>query len=613
MGEVAKHTNQQEISHCAGFKAIAHANTKKSKGLRATGIGAVSCAQHGTFRPNGMGDLQFGERYSNMDFIGLFSIIGLHMLSLFFFSYDIVCQWAVNFWTRMAEFPEAMHIPSTARASLMKKLVKAVLEAVVNAQAYTAFTDVLKDEHSDELRTWQEQVIKWEQGDPDVKCPYEVSDKVITLNRVKKEVAEEEYRREQAGENNAFTSLSAVIIEGVEIEESHRRSLFAAAESKKRTDLQERSINTRRTNLLQRIWRFRESQLVLMPGLRRLIEAEPGSECTRPETMKLFLPSSLDLHSRTVVCLPEVLELEAWLRYAQAHESLGQLRSQLRARSVAYRHTSRLALSQGTFTKMNHLQHKLETRIKAVTATYRGARATLLELRGEGDWTSELRDLKDEDIRGISERVLAQAEKEDYRVAQERAGVSEDTINDVLEDHNIPTVSFNPLLALGQSMHTLSWIWYTHSVVIGTAQSNGGSFDELQDSLRSEWCKTRANARRSHEEVRLVDEEMRRAIEYCYYLSRWWEQQIGRRTDLPVFLEEGLTAYAREHAHVERECGLAWSSTWSQVRIHSRKVLEYLLSTKHGELPEDIPELEVELDIDDDEKGDEEEDEEEDD
>ncbi|KAL0566195.1 hypothetical protein V5O48_015816, partial [Marasmius crinis-equi] len=113
--EVAKHTNQQEISHCAGFKAIAHANTKKSKGLRATGIGAVSCARHGTFRPNGMGDLQFGERYSNMDFIGLFSIIGLHMLSLFFFSYDIACQWAVNFWTRMAEFPEPMHIPSTAK------------------------------------------------------------------------------------------------------------------------------------------------------------------------------------------------------------------------------------------------------------------------------------------------------------------------------------------------------------------------------------------------------------------------------------------------------------------------------------------------------------------
>lgn len=37
--------------------------TKKSKGLRATGVGGVSCARHQMFRPLGMGDLQLGERY----------------------------------------------------------------------------------------------------------------------------------------------------------------------------------------------------------------------------------------------------------------------------------------------------------------------------------------------------------------------------------------------------------------------------------------------------------------------------------------------------------------------------------------------------------------------
>jgi hypothetical protein len=37
--------------------------TKKSKGLRATGMAAVSCAQHQLFRPLGMGDLQKGERF----------------------------------------------------------------------------------------------------------------------------------------------------------------------------------------------------------------------------------------------------------------------------------------------------------------------------------------------------------------------------------------------------------------------------------------------------------------------------------------------------------------------------------------------------------------------
>lgn len=51
-----------KISHCVGFAALWKANNKRAKGLRATGIGAVSCARHEVFRPNGMGDLQRGER-----------------------------------------------------------------------------------------------------------------------------------------------------------------------------------------------------------------------------------------------------------------------------------------------------------------------------------------------------------------------------------------------------------------------------------------------------------------------------------------------------------------------------------------------------------------------
>ena len=52
-----------QISHCVGFSALANANTKRAKGLRATGIGSVTCARHECFLPNGTGDLQKGERY----------------------------------------------------------------------------------------------------------------------------------------------------------------------------------------------------------------------------------------------------------------------------------------------------------------------------------------------------------------------------------------------------------------------------------------------------------------------------------------------------------------------------------------------------------------------
>ncbi|EEB95561.1 hypothetical protein MPER_05450, partial [Moniliophthora perniciosa FA553] len=116
MEEVAKQADQEEISHCVGFSAIWNANTKKSKGLRATGVGSVVCACHGLFRPNGMGDLQKGERYINMDCIFLLSLLGcgLHIL---FVTYDIACQWSLKFYDRMKERPKEWHLPSQMKVT----------------------------------------------------------------------------------------------------------------------------------------------------------------------------------------------------------------------------------------------------------------------------------------------------------------------------------------------------------------------------------------------------------------------------------------------------------------------------------------------------------------
>ncbi|KAF9503292.1 hypothetical protein BS47DRAFT_1374483 [Hydnum rufescens UP504] len=57
-----------------------------------TGIGAVVCARHGLLRPNGIGDLQKGERFCNMDYI-MFSSLQGTKLGRITISYDIFCQW----------------------------------------------------------------------------------------------------------------------------------------------------------------------------------------------------------------------------------------------------------------------------------------------------------------------------------------------------------------------------------------------------------------------------------------------------------------------------------------------------------------------------------------
>jgi hypothetical protein len=53
---------EEEISSCSGFQAMFLANRKRVKGLRTTGVGGVMCARHNMWLPNGIGDLQLGER-----------------------------------------------------------------------------------------------------------------------------------------------------------------------------------------------------------------------------------------------------------------------------------------------------------------------------------------------------------------------------------------------------------------------------------------------------------------------------------------------------------------------------------------------------------------------
>ncbi|KAJ7799361.1 hypothetical protein B0H14DRAFT_2295987, partial [Mycena olivaceomarginata] len=104
-----KHVDEDEISTCSGFQAMFLANAKRVKGLRTTGVGGVTCARHNMWRPNGLGDLQRGERYSNMDFLVFSAILNTIVLFLIL-SYDIACQYCKNFWTRMKGLPEAMHL-----------------------------------------------------------------------------------------------------------------------------------------------------------------------------------------------------------------------------------------------------------------------------------------------------------------------------------------------------------------------------------------------------------------------------------------------------------------------------------------------------------------------
>ncbi|KAJ3501027.1 hypothetical protein NLJ89_g9529 [Agrocybe chaxingu] len=112
---VLGHTNDEDISTCVGFQALAQANTKATKGLRYTGVNGAMCGRSEMVLPLAVGNLQKGERYANMDYTFASAIRGAG-LAVILISYDICCQWFTNLYKRMEEhWPSELRVPSTTK------------------------------------------------------------------------------------------------------------------------------------------------------------------------------------------------------------------------------------------------------------------------------------------------------------------------------------------------------------------------------------------------------------------------------------------------------------------------------------------------------------------
>lgn len=90
---------------------------------------------------------------------------------------------------------------------------------------------------------------------------------------------------------------------------------------------------------------------------------------------------------------------------------------------------------------------------------------------------------------------------------------------------------------------------------------------------------------------------MRRALDFCSWKVKWWEQQFHRRTAVPPHLQEGLLAYATENAAMERRRFMSWSNAWTPVRQRAEQVLESHLKDREG--AEALTVLDVEVEVDD--------------
>ncbi|KAL1749560.1 hypothetical protein FB107DRAFT_280582 [Schizophyllum commune] len=105
---IASYVSEKDISSCIAFAALAEKDTKFTTGLRVSGVGGVICARHEILQPHGLVDLQKGERYANMDYVLCSVIKALEPPSDVVVSYDIGCQYQVNFAERVQRLPGAL-------------------------------------------------------------------------------------------------------------------------------------------------------------------------------------------------------------------------------------------------------------------------------------------------------------------------------------------------------------------------------------------------------------------------------------------------------------------------------------------------------------------------
>lgn len=187
---------------------------------------------------------------------------------------------------------------------------------------------------------------------------------------------------------------------------------------------------------------------------------EIDNDATRdefPETVELFLPSTVPDTLRDRVCTSDVIEAEKRLRIAQLTDCLINIRRCLRIVTKMIHWKNHNITGQHHGTRSRGIIDRIRDRLTSLAVKYRVARKARLSL-GRGDWELVWCELKESDVRSYTdtEESIADAEKR-MRYHMREGG--------------------------GETHRKLSWIWTTQAGVEEGARTRTG----LEGMDDSEW------------------------------------------------------------------------------------------------------------------------------
>ncbi|KAJ7059348.1 hypothetical protein C8F01DRAFT_1255046 [Mycena amicta] len=506
-----------DVSTCIAFAALMQKETRLTSGLRVSGVGGCVCARHGVVRAQGVGDLQKGERYANMDYILLHALGDTRVKELVLdagilpdlsdfhikfalpvwhaAAHEVNCQaalslsyaagvgrtdgegiertWAtlnpISFATKemgegnrhdsIEDKIDHVNFEKNVREgdTLGRKLIIAVAER--NKQI-AEFVEIDRGLAPALRREWQQGVNDW-LADSTKPNPYVMAggkDAGLSEAQVAADLRKAEVEEAREGRGHFFDgeNNSNELHQGYEVR--GKATLTADRTSQ---------IEELRATFFKKLKSIHWEQDLFMPGVAALMAAEEerrDGELPPPkaEDVKLWLPSDLTELQQSWACKGGLLEVEAKLRTAQCGDALAKIRGLLYTKTHLIHTRNAMAVGQAATTRSSTLIERAWTAMR--------------RLKGEG-YAPTLKELKKGDLHVRTETESdARGAHTAGRLGESRRGRNE------------------PTATTSEGAKGVSWIW--------SAVQNEDDEVGLHKAVRVHWAK--ALARRD----RWVKEEL---------------------------------------------------------------------------------------------------------
>ncbi|KZV61408.1 hypothetical protein PENSPDRAFT_693448 [Peniophora sp. CONT] len=447
--------------------------------------------------------------------------------------------------------------------ALIERMERALDEGATQTAIHTELTEALEEQDAPRVQAERDRIAFWNACDQlktrDKFCPYYAEKQKLSVAQIRLEteqaVGSAAYVAAQGRPDNEV-ELAKFLLQGLQIEDDRARIT-----SKHREDDGTIKQATSRTqvmnNLVRSILRFREDQEHTMPAVYAALtseERDPDRQVAL--TVNLCMPSSPPAKDKTLVSAA-ASAMEAKLRWASMVDELDNLLHQLRLKGCLNKFKLANITGQRACTRARTAQDAVDANVKRAADAYRRHRKAYLALVGEGKWEDTMRVLVDSDCRALGDRLLEQMdEMSEYNVTQFLAGRGNAKRS-------------------GDTHYELPWIWFNATPESGL---------QITEELMVEWSKCRARAIHWVEEVRLLDAEMQRVLDFNESMARIWDNRTAPETTIVLGEDDaawgqddawadGVRAYARKQAHIRRAQAELWRKQFVEYRKDAQRFL----------------------------------------